>query len=438
MGKPKKLLLLEKILRLMAIAVLKRHRPKIIGITGSVGKTSTKEAVFCVLKDNFRTRKNEKNYNNEIGIPLTIIGSETGGGSIFKWIGVSFCWLWTLIFSWRYPEILILEMGADRPGDIKYLKDFTNPQVGIITDISMSHIEFLKNIEGVAREKSALVKDLPGDGLALLNADNKYTSRIKNQINTPTLMFGFGEKAQLRASEPVFNFNGNGLSDSGIQGLSFKLDYQGTILPVRLNGILAEHQIYAALAAFGVATFLGMNLVDIAEALGNFSSPAGRMTLVRGIKNTYIIDDTYNSSPASAIAALRVLEKIKASRKIVVLGDMLELGGETENGHRKVAQEFLRIGGDIFLAVGSRMKFAVSELEKRGFEKEKIYHFKNSQEAGKKLQQILKEDDLVLVKGSQGARMEKVVEEVMSESEKAPELLVRQEEKWKSVPVTNL
>ncbi len=439
MEKSKKILLLEKILRFMSQTILWRHKPKVVGITGSVGKTSTKEAVFCALRDNFRVRKNEKNYNNEIGIPLTIIGAETGGRSILKWIGIFFRWIWIMIFSWHYPEILVLEMGADRPGDIKYLVDFIEPQIGIITDISESHMEFFKDIEGVAKEKSVLVKNLPLNGLAILNVDNKNTSKIKEQLKVPSISFGFNEDADLRAYEPVFNLNGdNEIKGNDFQGLSFKLNYQGTVLPVRLNGILAEHQIYAALAAFGVAIHLGMNLVDIAKALEDFSSLPGRMKLIEGIKNTLIIDDTYNSSPVSAVAALEVMGKIKTSRKIAVMGDMLELGEETEKGHRKVAEKFLEIGGDIFLAVGSRMKFAVAELERRGFEKEKIYFFHNSLEAGKKLQQILRENDLVLIKGSQSTRMEKVVEEIMAESRKAPELLARQDKKWKKTPVRNV
>jgi UDP-N-acetylmuramoyl-tripeptide--D-alanyl-D-alanine ligase len=158
------------------------------------------------------------------------------------------------------------------------------------------------------------------------------------------------------------------------------------------------------------------------------------LNIVQGIKNTVIIDDTYNASPASVGAALEVLGEIKSSRKIAVLGDMLELGGETEKSHKGIGRKFLEIKGDVFFAIGSRMKFAVAELEQHGFKKENIFSFDNPMDTGKKIQEVMKEGDLVLVKGSQGMRMEKVIEEIMAEPQKAGELLCRQSQEWKVKP----
>jgi len=434
-SEPKKMTLLRSLLRLMAILVLKKYNPKIISITGSVGKTSTKEAVFTVLSSQFRVRRSEKNYNNEIGVPLTIIGAESGRGSFWGWLGVFFKWLIVIILPIEYPEILILEMGADRPGDIKYLTSIIHSNVGIVTEVSFSHIEFFKNLEGVAKEKMSLVSDLNEKSLAIVNLDNEYIRKLKNQVKCRLVTFGFSDGSDLLASDIFFNYSDN----REIRGLGFKLNYKGTNLPVRLDNVLARHQAYPALVAVAVGVEFGINLVESTAILRNFSVPHSRLNLIAGIKNTHIIDDTYNASPSAVNAALEVLGEISAAggkfpRKVAVLGDMLELGGETEKTHRNIGKKFMEIKGDIFFSVGSRMKFAVSELERSGFKKENIFSFDNPMSAGKKLQEIMKEGDVVLVKGSQGMRMEKIVEEIMGEPQKAEKLICRQNKEWKSKP----
>jgi UDP-N-acetylmuramoyl-tripeptide--D-alanyl-D-alanine ligase len=440
MAKSKKILFLEKTLKAMAFLVLKKYQPKIIGVTGSVGKTSTKEAIFTVLASHYRVRRSEKNYNNEVGLPLTIIGVESGENSIRAWIYVFLKWLGIIIFPMKYPEILVLEMGADRPGDLKYLTGFIHPRIAVITDISMSHLEFFKTVENVAREKSTLVHKLDGKGVAILNIDNSHIKKIKDQLKTKVVTFGFSEESDIRASDAAFNYvneeNGRTLSwqNKKIKGLSFKLNYKGTSIPVRLNNILSRHNVQAALAGIAVGIEMGINLVEIGAALENFCLPFGRMNLIRGIKNSFIIDDTYNSSPVSAEAALEVLSEIEAGRKIAVMGDMLELGANTEPGHRSVAKKFLDIRGDIFFAVGERMKLAADELMKHNFNQDNLYVFPDPITAGKKLQEIMHPDDLILIKGSQGMRMEKVVEEVMEQPQKAGELLCRQSRHWKEKP----
>lgn len=415
---------------------MKKYDPRIVSVTGSVGKTSAKEAIFTVLSSHFRVRRNEKNYNNEIGIPLTIIGAKSGQGSLLGWLGVFLKWLAVMVSPLEYPEILILEMGADRPGDIGYLADFIRSDVGVITDVSLSHIEFFKSVEEVGKEKGTLVRKLAEKNLAILNIDNLQVAKIKEQIKANVVTVGFNEEAEMRATDYDFIYSDDDKKE--INGLSFKLNYKGTTMPIRLNNVLAKHQIYAALIAAATGTWFEMNLVEIAAALENFQPPCGRMNLLAGIKNSLIIDDTYNSSPTSAIAALEVLGEIKAGRKIAVMGDMLELGGETEKGHRAVARKFLESKGDIFFAVGQRMQFAVEELLKNNFPKENIYSFKDPVETGKKLKTIIQADDLILVKGSQGLRMEKAVGEIMLEPQKAGELLCRQDASWKKKPFTEV
>lgn len=438
MNKSLKLLFLEKALRFAAVLILKKYNPKIIGITGSVGKTSSKEAIFTVLAGHYRVRKNEKNYNNEIGLPLTIIGAESGEGTIFGWAGVFSRALGILIFPIEYPEILVLEMGTDCPGDIKYLTDFISCEAAVITDISGSHLEYFKTIDKVGEEKWTLIESLKSGSFAAVNVDNPKIMKLKNlrkREEIRFLTFGFSDKADMQAKEVFYNYDNrkNG-KEAEIRGLSFKLNYKGTTLPVRLNNVLARHAIYAAMAGVAIGVAFKLNLVEIASSLENFSMPCGRMNLIAGIKNTFIIDDTYNSSPVSAVSALEVMKNIKARRKIAVMGDMLELGIGSEAGHKEVARKFLEAKGDIFFAVGRRMLAAAAELRKHNISEERLFIFSDPVSAGKKLEKIMKEGDLILVKGSQGMRMEKIVEEIMSEPEKARHYLCRQSADWKNRP----
>lgn len=416
-------------MRLMAKAMLWKYKPTIIGITGSVGKTSTKEAVFLVLSSKFRTRKNEKNYNNEIGLPLTIIGLESGNGSFLKWMKVFLGWLLKFIFPIKYPEILVLEMGIDRPGDMDYLLSFIKPKVGIFTNISGSHLEFFKNIEHIAKEKGKLAKNIPKDGMVILNSDIDVVFSLKEKIKTPVVLFGIGKRAEIRASNISFNSN-----NFEPQGISFKLNYDGKIIPIRLPYVLAPHLIYAALSAVAAGIFFKMNLVDIAGALEKFSPPIGRMNLIKGINESFIIDDTYNSSPTSALAAVEVMKNIKALRKIVALGDMLELGGDSGLGHKEVLKRAFSNGATMFFLVGDRMKKAVEELESERIISGKVFVFDDPDSLGKELRKNLRQGDLVLVKGSQGMRMEKAVFGIMENPDESNNLICRQSKDWLKKP----
>jgi UDP-N-acetylmuramoyl-tripeptide--D-alanyl-D-alanine ligase len=427
--KSRKIKFLQKVLRTMSVLILKKYKPSIVGITGSVGKTSAKEAAFLVLSSKFSVRKNEKNYNNEIGIPLTIIGAESGNRSIWKWIGIIFRSFFLIIFPCKYPEILVLEMGVDRPGDMKYLTGFIPLKAGVITNISTSHIEYFKNIEHIAKEKGKIIENLPDFGTAILNADDSRTMARKSKTQAKVLTFGFSQSAQLKATEVSFAYE-----EDINEGINFKLDYKGRIVPVRLRHIYAAHQIYAALIASAIGIIYKINLVDIAGALENFFPPAGRMNLIQGINGSYIFDDTYNASPVSTAAALEVASNFPCRRKIAVLGDMLELGNAMEEGYKKVAQKIFNLKIDLFYGVGERMEVIVKELMDLGFSAKNIFYFENPDLAELQLEKELRAGDLVLVKGSQGMRMEKVVEKIMARPDKAPELLCRQSKEWKNKP----
>ncbi len=425
--------ILEWKLRVLAKAVLRTYKPNVIGITGSVGKTSTKEAIFTVLSSKYRVWKNIKNYNNEIGVPLSIIGMESGNKNPFSWMRVFMKGISMILFRMKnYPEIIVLEMGADKPGDIKYLTDLAPCHIGVITAIGHVHTELLGSLEKIISEKQRIISHLKSDGIAVLNIDDNDVAKTAEKTRAQIVTFGYSEKADVRATELDISAgpSSDPWIDVEVKGLSFKLQFKGSTVPVFLPAVVGEHQVYAALAAAAIGLSLGMNMADISAALNTYRPPAGRMRLLPGIKHTSIIDDTYNSSPMASRAALKLLKSITVSgRKFTALGDMLELGTYTEQGHREVGMAAAEVV-DVLITVGERAKDIANGALESGMAKEHVYQFGNTEAAGKFIQQRIKKGDIILIKGSQGARMERVVKELMAEPLKAPELLVRQSEDW--------
>lgn len=420
-------------LKFLSKLILRKYKPKVIGITGSVGKTSTKEAVYTVLKTKFSVRRNLKNYNNEIGLPLTIIGSDSPGKSIFGWAGVFAKALGLILFRDKnYPKILILEMGVDRPGDMKYLMNIAKCDIGIVTLISHSHEEYFNDIKEIQKEKGRLIENLKPGGWAILNFDDEPTKELAKKSKVKVLAYGFKEGAVVRAQELVFSFEKT-KDIKNLLGISFKLNYNGSFVPVLLPKVIGYNSIYAALAAAAAGITFEMNLVEVSKALREFDSPNGRMNLVGGIKHTLIIDDTYNSSPTSTMSALDIVGKIplaKPARKFAVLGDMLELGSYSEEGHREVGRYVSKSGLNKLIVVGERARDIARGAQEAGMLRDNIFEYTDIAEAGRFIQQRIQPGDILLIKGSQGMRLEKIVKELMAEPLRAKELLVRQEEEW--------
>ena len=433
--------LLQKILKILSQGVLKKYKPDVIGITGSVGKTSTKEAIYTVLKKQFNVRRSVKNYNNEIGAPLTILGCQSGGKNFFKWLVIFLKGLGLILFrDKKYPRILVLEMAADRPGDIKYLTDLAPCKIGVITSAAEVHLEFFKSLENIIKEKQTLVTHLKDTDWAVLNADEENVLTMKEKTKARILTFGFSEGVDAKAVGMEMDQMSN--VKYQMSGINFKLVYQGKIVPIFLPNVLGEQQIYAALAGVSVGIIYEMNLVEISEALKNYQSPPGRTKLISGIKHTLIIDDTYNASPKSAKAALNLLKQLKVSsssslpkafgtprsgKKWAVLGDMMELGAYTEQGHQEVGEYAVQTGVDVIVTVGEKARDIIQGARKVGFSEDRLFNFAGAEAAGKFIQEKLREGDLLLIKGSQAMRMERIVKELMAEPLKAGELLVRQE-----------
>jgi len=425
--------LLQIILNFLAKLYIFRYRPTIIAVTGNVGKTSTKEAIAAVLKKEKKVRVSGGNLNNEFGVPLTIIGNwhnlyYESGGNIMFWLLVIVSGFLGLIF-YPYPKILVLEYAADRPGDIRKLVKKFKPHIGVITEIGELpvHVEYFSGPDALVREKSKLVERLKSTDFAVLKYDDKTVLDIKEKTRAQVITYGFGEGAKVRVSDFDFNIG----SDGQPLGISFRINYgESTFIPIKIEGSLGKSQAYAAAAATAVGLILKMNLVEINEALSLYRGPSGRLRILPGIKKTWIIDDTYNASPSSMKLAIETLKSLPSKRKIAVLGDMLELGQYTEAAHREIGNF---IGGyvDILICVGLRAKF-IADSAANQMPKENILTFENANLANKRVQEIIKEGDLILIKGSQGIRTEKIVEEIMAEPEKKNELLVRQSKKWLS------
>lgn len=425
--------LLQTILQLLARATIAERKPAIVAVTGNVGKTSTKEAIGAVLGSHKNIRVSGGNLNNELGVPLTILGDwaeeyYTQGSSIWLWSRILMRGILGLILPLKYPDILVLEYGADHPGDIARLAHMFKPTVGVVTAVGEIpvHVEYFSSPEGLAREKSNLVRALEAGDLAVLNFDDPVVYDMKEVTNAQVKTFGFGENATVRISNIDLNLDEKGRPT----GINFKLHMNGSFVPMRINGSLGKAQAYASAAAALVGLHFGMNMVEVSQGLAHYQGVAGRLRVLEGIKDTVIIDDTYNAAPAAMHLALDTLQECSAPRKIAVLGDMLELGKYSVQAHQAVGN---KVGGlvHMLVCVGEKAKFIADAAENQ-MDPKNIFTFHTSSDAKEKVQELLLPGDLVLVKGSQGMRMEKIVEEIMAEPERKSELLVRQSKKWQN------
>ncbi|MFZ4631605.1 MAG: UDP-N-acetylmuramoyl-tripeptide--D-alanyl-D-alanine ligase [Patescibacteria group bacterium] len=425
--------ILQLKLKILSQLILKKYQPVVIGITGSIGKTSAKDATYEVLKDKLRVRTSFKNYNNEIGLPLTIIGLESPGRNLLGWFKIFFkAWGLILITDKNYPQVLVLEMGVDRPGDMDYLTNIAPVNVGIVTAVSYSHLEYFGSVINIKKEKQVLIEKLDSKGLAILNFDNEYVREMADVSKARILSYGLNDGANLQAQDIVYNYTKEGYDLSGI---NFKLNYNGSIVPVTMKNVMAETALYAALAAAAAAIYFDFNLIEVADALSDFSLPHGRMNLLPGVKHTFIIDDTYNSSPEASLAAIETLRKVKvdgSAEKYVIMGDMLEIGTYTEEGHRLVGKKIAQSNIKFLIAVGEKSRGYIHGAKEEGMEDDYIFYFDKPEEAASFVKDRIKAGDVMLVKGSQGARMEKVVKELMAEPDRAKELIVRQGSEWEN------
>lgn len=345
---------------------------RVVGITGSVGKSTTKEMVAEVLSQRYRTLKNPGNLNNEIGLPLTLLRLSSG------------------------HERAVLEMGFYVPGEIRFLCDLALPVIGVVTNVGTVHAERAGSQELIARGKSELVEALPPDGVAVLNRDDPWVRQMADKTRAKVLFYGLDPQADLWADE---------IEGFGLEGIRFRLHFQNEVIHMRVP-LIGRHSVHTALRAAAVGLAEGLTWQDIVTGL-SLGHTQFRLVTVYTENGALILDDSYNASPESTLAALNLLADIEG-RKVAVLGDMLELGPYEKQGHEMVgvrASEFV----NELVVYGERATMIAEAARQSGMEASAIHTFDNNQAIIDHLKKTLGQGDIVLVKGSRGMRMDRIV-----------------------------
>ena len=412
-----------------ARVLLRRTKPAIIAVTGSVGKTGTKDAIYSVLKDTLHVRKSAKSYNSDIGVPLSVLGIENPGTNIFLWIRALVEGCMIMLVPRDYPDVLVLEVGVDHPGDMAKLTAWIRPDIVVLTrfpDVPV-HVENFPTPESVAEEKKQLLYAMKDDGVIVYNNDDERIVQAVAEMRNVSVGFSrYSRSAFVGASE-------TNVYEHGVPvGFEFVLNTQDTSHVVRVRDVLGIGYVYVYTAAIAVASLFEIPVTVAITSLGKHVTAPGRMRILPGVKGVHIIDDTYNASPVAAEEALHTLRGIKnAKRRIAVLGDMLELGQYSIDEHRRIG-EVAAESADYLVTIGVRARGIAEGALRAGLDEANIVQYDDARDASRDLEQNLREGDYVLVKGSQGMRLERVVEEIMAEPERAEELLVRQDAFWKT------
>lgn len=344
---------------------------RVIGITGSVGKSTTKEMVAEVLGMRYRTLKNLGNLNNEIGLPLTIL--KLGSGY----------------------ERAVLEMGFYVPGEIQFLCDIAKPQIGVVTNVGTVHAERAGSQEAIAKGKSELIQALPSDGIAILNFDDPWVRKMEEKSKARVFFYGLSPEADLWADQ---------IEGLGLDGIRFRLHYKGETLHTHIP-MIGRHSVHTALRAASVGLNDGMSWQEIFEGLSHGHTQL-RLVAVRSGSGALILDDTYNASPESMLAALNLLDEMDG-RKIAVLGDMLELGPYERQGHEMVGMRAAQVAKTL-LTLGARAHLIAEAARRAGMKQNHIFEFDNADMIVDWLNKNLTSDDAVLIKGSHGLRMDRI------------------------------
>jgi UDP-N-acetylmuramoyl-tripeptide--D-alanyl-D-alanine ligase len=347
---------------------------RVIGITGSVGKSTTKEVVAEVLKRRYRTHKSPGNLNNEIGLPLAILQMNEN------------------------HERAVLEMGFYVSGEVRFLCDLALPQVGVVTNIGTVHAERAGSMEDIAQGKAELVQALPPapEGTAILNSDDPRVRAMASQTQATVFYYGTSPESDLWADE---------VEGLGLEGIRFRMHYHAEMLHVRVP-LIGRHSVHTALRAAAVGLVDGLTWEEILGGMQS-SQVQLRLVAVRGENGALILDDTYNASPESMLAALNLLDEMDG-RKIAILGDMLELGQYEELGHEMVGARAAEVVEEL-ITVGRRARLIAAAAAQAGLPGKSIRMFEQNQDTIDYLRSRLDSNDIVLVKGSRGMEMETVV-----------------------------
>lgn len=406
--------IIQLILSKLSKNVLEKFSPYIIVVTGSVGKSATKDAIYAVLSDNFGTKnviKSSGNLNSEIGLPLSVL-MYTATPNVFVWpfflIGA---YIRTKTIR-HYPKYLILEMGVDKPGDISYFGKFIQPDIAVITSLGGAHLGNFSCLEQYQAEKVSVQKILKTDSKTFVNIDDEQLAQLP------------GDKISVSIDNPDSNYQAEDISLSFL-GMSYRIKSRGQKIAVKTK-VFGGHLIYAQLFAFAIGQFLEIGSLSIAKSLEKLESNIGRMKIIEGKNNMIILDDTYNSNLVSAKAAIDSIQEIEYSgRKVLIFGNMNELGSHDKSFHEIIAK-YARDKFGLVIFAGKN-----AENMKKSYGKGGCYSFANREDIIENGLKLLKPRDLVLIKASQnGNFFEEITKVLMSNPEKASELLVRQSKAW--------
>lgn len=408
-------------LNLCARILLLRKKPEVIAVTGSAGKTSTVRFIKEILDQDFDVLAPEEGYNTEIGAILGLfsVKTPTNIDSFWAWLKILIKVVFKAFLMRDLPSKVIIEMGADKPGDISYLCRIFKPKTGVILSVLPVHLAEFKTVYGVSKEKGELARAIPVDGKLFLNWDDEEVRKMATSTKAKVIFFGSKNIEGMIFQNVKTNL-------IGIEGeLNYK-KYHGTFAAK----IYGKHLIYPLIAAIAVALEEGIPLERVLAAVKNLKPLRGRMNLIEGVNDSVIIDDTYNANPESTLRALEFLGEQKG-RKIALLGSMNELGDYEKEGHEKVGV-FAAKKVDLLYTVGeTAKKYLVPVALKSGLKKADVKSFNNSLEAGLDLKKAIKSGDIILAKGSQNnVRLEIAVEQIMAYPEHKRELLVRQSSFW--------
>lgn len=351
------------------------HRRKfdipVIAVTGSSGKTTTKEMIAWVLAARYTVLKNKGTQNNLIGVPLTLLAIHSK------------------------HDLCVIEMGTNRAGEIKRLTQIAEPNVGVITNIGPAHLEFLKSVKGVYKEKIDLIKHLKLPAVAFLNKADVILTKLSRIKSQPLFFFGINRECDMRATDIVYKARSTSFVLNGHHAFEVKH--------------CALHNVSNALAAIGCGLLFGLDLLEIKAKIETFDSPDMRLKEIQ-LKKCVVFDDSYNSNPQSLKHAIDVLcRQATQSRRILVMGDMLELGEKSEEFHVYFGRYVSKKSVDILITMGTHSKSTAESAKKSGMHEHCVFHFSDCVAVLEFLLQQIKEGDVVLIKGSRFMQMEKIV-----------------------------
>ena len=412
------------LLALLARGILVKYRPRVVMVTGSVGKTSVKDAVAAALGAKFHLRASEKSYNNEFGVPLTIIGAKHPWNNPTSWIRVLGEALALIFLPNHYPNLLVLEVGADRPGDMKRILDFVTPDAVVVTQLPEVpvHVAAYASPAAVREEKFFPAYALASGAPLIISADDEYAKRLASRLPVHLTTYGFAKHADIRIEDAEASLN------TAPPGMRARIVVGKSSHDIFALGALGRHQLFAPAAALAVACSFGMTVPEALVGLESYISPPGRARILKGLRTSTLIDDSYNASPAAVEEALRSLTLLPAKRRIAVLGDMLELGRYSVEEHTRIGT-FAATHVDIVVGVGVRAKAIADAAFESHKNANRALYFSSAYEAADALKEFLQPGDVVLIKGSQVVRTERIVEALLASADDT-KYLVRQEPEW--------